>query len=132
MVGSSASVETSKPNSRTTYELNFNQYFFPDSFLHLTANLQLGPNSYAETNLELSLVRHINNLHEARIEPLVKFLPLILNKLLLLMVKPPTFDGHILNVASAAFNAISKIVFKLTDSIGNVVHNLDQVYKIIL
>ena len=75
----------------------------------IQAKLQLGPNSYGETNIEDNLLKRINDLHRARLEPLVKFLPLILDKLLLLMVKPPTFDGHILNVASAAFNSISMI-----------------------
>ena len=69
-------------------------------FIFLQAKLQLGPNSYGETNIEDNLLKRINDLHRARLEPLVKFLPLILDKLLLLMVKPPTFDGHILNVAS--------------------------------
>ena len=65
--------------------------------------------------MEHNLLKCIDELFKARIEPLVKFLPHILNKLLLLMVKPPTFDGHILNVASSrAFNSISMIVNKLT------------------
>lgn len=98
---------------------------FIDRFLNLTAKLQLGSgiksNSqstfYVEKDMEESLLRRINELHQARIEPLVKFLPLILDKLLLLMVKPPAFDGHILNVGPAAFNAIAEIVNKLTSSV---------------
>ena len=100
-----------------------------DRFLNLTARLQLGPslnaphgaasNSlYVEKDMEDNLLRRINELHRARLEPLVKFLPLILDKLLLLMVKPPAFDGHILNVGPAAFNAIAMIVNKLTSSVS--------------
>ena len=97
-----------------------------DRFLNLTARLQLGPNAprgasstfYAEKDMEDNLLRRINELHRARLEPLVKFLPLILDKLLLLMVKPPAFDGHILNVGPAAFNAIAMIVNKLTSSVS--------------
>ena len=95
-----------------------------DRFLGLTAKLQLGPNFnvaqstfYAEKDMEDNLLRRINELHRARLEPLVKFLPLILDKLLLLMVKPPAFDGHILNVGPAAFNAIALIVNKLSSSV---------------
>ena len=102
-----------------------------DRFLNLTARLQLGPNAtvaaaaaaasgpfYVEKDMEDNLLRRINELHRARLEPLVKFLPLILDKLLLLMVKPPAFDGHILNVGPAAFNAIAMIVNKLTSSVS--------------
>ena len=97
-----------------------------DRFLHLTAKLQLGPESsvaqssfYLEKDMEGSLLRRINELHLARLEPLAKFLPLILDKLLLLMVKPPAFDGHILDVGSAAFLAIAMIVNKLTSSVSS-------------
>ena len=71
-----------------------------------------------ERDMENNLLRRINELHRAQLEPLVKFLPLILDKLLLLMVKPPAFDGHILNVGPAAFNAIAMIVNKLTSSVS--------------
>jgi hypothetical protein len=94
-----------------------------DPFLNLTSKLQLGPNSNAqqslagEKDMEDNLLRRINQLHMAKLEPLVKFLPLVLDKLLLLMVKPPSFEGHILNVGSAAFNAIALIVNKITQSV---------------
>ena len=71
-----------------------------------------------ERDMENNLLKRINELHRAQLEPLVKFLPLILDKLLLLMVKPPAFDGHILNVGPAAFNAIAMIVNKLTSSVS--------------
>ena len=71
-----------------------------------------------ERDMENNLLRRINELHRAQLEPLVKFLPLILDKLLLLMVKPPAFDGHILNVGPAAFNAIAMIVETLTSSVS--------------
>ena len=107
-----------------------------DRFLNLTAKLQLGGNTAAgqnpgggtqgvqstfynmERDMEDNLLSRIRELHRAKLEPLVKFLPLILDKLLLLMVKPPAFDGHILNVGPAAFNAIAMIVNKLTSSVS--------------
>ncbi len=93
-----------------------------DPFLNFTAKLQLGPNSnlptsVGERDMEDNLLKRINELHLARLEPLVRFLPLILDKLLLLMVKPPTFEGHILNVGQAAFNAIASIVIKVSTSV---------------
>ena len=61
-----------------------------DSFLNMTASLQLGgwsskPSSSVE-QIEDKLVRCIQEVPRARIDPLVKFLPLVLDKLLLLMV----------------------------------------------
>lgn len=90
---------------------------FIDPFLNLTAKLQLGPTSSSSMDIEDSLSRRINDLHKARLEQLVKFLPLILDKLLLLMVKPPAFEGHVLNVGPAAFNAMAMIVNKLSTSV---------------
>ena len=90
-----------------------------DSFLNLTASLQLGQNSTStnERSMEDDLLRRLGDLHKARIEPLVKFLPVILDKLLLLMVKPPSVAGHVLNVTQAAFNAIAAVVFKLNSAV---------------
>ena len=61
-----------------------------DSFLNMTASLQLGgwsskPSSSVE-QIEDKLVRCIQEVPRARIDPLIKFLPLVLDKLLLLMV----------------------------------------------
>ena len=47
---------------------------------------------------------------KARPESLVSFLPLVLDKLLLLMVKPPTVAGLTLNVGQAAFSAMTSVV----------------------
>ena len=59
----------------------------------------------------------INELPNSRLEPLVRFLPLVLDKLLLLVVKPPNFGGRILDVGQAAFNAIAEIVNKISNSV---------------
>ena len=48
--------------------------------------------------LEGDLVASLREVGRARPESLVAFLPLVLDKLLLLMVKPPTVAGLTLNV----------------------------------
>ena len=57
----------------------------------------------------------------AAIEPLAKFLPLVLDKLLLLMVKPPAFplaSGQAA-VGQAAFKAVADIVNKITNTVSD-------------
>ena len=93
-----------------------------DPFLNLTANLQLGQNPGSlqaeQKAMEDSLLKRINDLHNSRVEPLVKFLPLVLDKLLLLMVKPPSYAGHVLNVGQASFAAMAAIVNKLSNCVS--------------
>ena len=68
--------------------------------------------------MEDDLLRQLSELSKSRLEPLVQFLPLVLDKLLLLMVRPPTVAGHVLNVAQAAFVAIANIVNKITQAVS--------------
>jgi hypothetical protein len=56
------------------------------------------------------------DLNHAKPEPLVKFLPLILNKLILLMVKPPSVLGQVMNIGQTAFEAIAMLVRNVTVS----------------
>ena len=58
----------------------------------------------------------IKDLPNARLEPQVRFLPLVLDKLLLLVVKPPNFSGKA-DVGQAAFNAIADIVNKISTAV---------------
>ena len=66
-----------------------------DVFLTKTAGLQLGqkPARVADKDMEEDLVRCLKEVGESRPESLVAFMPLVLDKLLLLMVKPPTVAG---------------------------------------
>ena len=48
---------------------------------------------------------------------MVKFLPLILDKLIGLVISPPLLNGQQLNCASVAFDALAIIVGTLTVSI---------------
>lgn len=63
-------------------------------------------------------IREISN---ARLEPLVRFLPLVLDKLLLLVVKPPNFGPRMQDVGQAAFNAIAEIVNKISKAVSSFV-----------
>ena len=93
-----------------------------DVFLAKTAGLQLGqkPPRVADKDMEQDLVRCLKDVGRGRPEALVLFLPLILDKLLLLMVKPPTVAGLTLNVGQAAFTAkaVSHHLVKLNDRHG--------------
>jgi hypothetical protein len=68
------------------------------------------------------LIFRIKELPNARLDPLVRFLPLVLDKLLLLVVKPPNFGGRMHDVGQSAFNAIAEIVNKISNTV-NLNHN---------
>lgn len=53
------------------------------------------PNRTAEGNLESALRKSIVDLCKAREEPLVRFLYLVLDKLILLLVRPPIISGTV-------------------------------------
>ena len=55
-------------------------------------------------------------LNHAKPEPLVKFLPLILNKLIQLLVKPPSVLGQVMNTGQTVFEAIAMLVRNVTVS----------------
>lgn len=52
----------------------------------------------------------ILNISLAKLEPLVKFLPLVLDKLLLLLVKPPILNNYVFNIGQAVFETVASIV----------------------
>ncbi|XP_023320823.1 dedicator of cytokinesis protein 7, partial [Eurytemora carolleeae] len=83
-----------------------------DTFLTKTAGLQLGqkPARVADKDMEQDLIRCLRDVGESRPESLVAFMPLVLDKLLLLMVKPPTVAGLTLHVGQAAFSAMAEVV----------------------
>ncbi|CAG2054091.1 unnamed protein product, partial [Timema podura] len=87
-----------------------------DKFLNICAILQDGniPARIGEANMENELKTSILELTHAKSEPLVKFLPLIMNKLVLLMVKPPTILGQAMNIGQTSFEAITMIVRNVT------------------
>jgi hypothetical protein len=70
---------------------------------------------YAQFKL-FSLFFSILDLNHAKPEPLVKFLPLILNKLILLLVIPPSVLGQVMNIGQTTFEAIAMLVRNVTVS----------------
>ncbi|XP_046985251.1 dedicator of cytokinesis protein 7 [Schistocerca americana] len=82
-----------------------------DRFLNLCSAIEERniPVRYGE-NLESELKSSILELTHSKSEPLVKFLPVVINKLLLLMVRPPTVAGQILNVGHTSFEAMAMLV----------------------
>lgn len=68
-------------------------------------------------SIYLLFVCSVLNLTHAKIEPLTKFLPLILDKLIGLMVKPIIISNIALNISQTVFEAIAIIVKNITVSI---------------
>lgn len=98
--------------------------------MNFTSTLQLGspsskssmppPTSSSSANersTEDELLKRLADLPKARLEPLSRFLPLVLDKLFLLMVRPPCVAGHVLNVGQAAFNAIAAVVNRISSAV---------------
>ncbi|XP_069783324.1 dedicator of cytokinesis protein 7-like isoform X3 [Narcine bancroftii] len=63
-----------------------------------------------ENNVETELKASINNLRSAKMEPLLRFVHHVLNKLILLIVRPPVINGQIVNLGRAAFEAMAQLV----------------------
>ena len=53
------------------------------------------PPRIGEMNFESELKRSISDLSQAHTAPLIRFLTLILDKLLLLLVRPPVIAGQV-------------------------------------
>jgi len=64
------------------------------SLVHAAEDYKI-PARIGEANFESELKRSIGDLTHARSGPLIRFLPLILDKLLLLMVRPPIIAGQV-------------------------------------
>lgn len=87
-----------------------------DRFLNLCASLEEGnlPPLYGETNMETELKKSIADLGNAKMEPLVRFLPLIFDKLLTLLVRPPMIDRAALNLGQALLESVANLVRSVT------------------
>ncbi|XP_068675223.1 dedicator of cytokinesis protein 7-like [Montipora foliosa] len=77
------------------------------------------PNRVSEGNLESMLKKSIVDLCKAREEPLVRFLYLVLDKLILLLVRPPIISGTVVNIGQAAFESLTQIVDRLHQLLEN-------------
>ncbi|KAJ7372909.1 Dedicator of cytokinesis protein 6 [Desmophyllum pertusum] len=79
----------------------------------------MSPTRSSEGNLESVLRKSIVDLSKAREEPLVTFLYLVLDKLILLLVRPPVISGTVVNIGQAAFESLTLIVHRLHQLLEN-------------
>ncbi|CAH1775987.1 unnamed protein product, partial [Owenia fusiformis] len=77
------------------------------------AEIQRIPQRIGENNFENELKRSIVELVNAQGEPLVHFLPVILDKLIQLLVRPPAVGGQLVNIGQGTFECLAEIVRRL-------------------
>uniref|UniRef100_A0A8B9HJK2 Dedicator of cytokinesis 7 n=1 Tax=Astyanax mexicanus TaxID=7994 RepID=A0A8B9HJK2_ASTMX len=75
--------------------------------------VRIGDMRIMENNLEAELKASIAALSSSQLEPVVRFLHLLLDKLVLLVVRPPVIAGQIVNLSQASFEAMASIVNRL-------------------
>ncbi|KAM8931057.1 dedicator of cytokinesis protein 7 isoform 1-T1 [Pelodytes ibericus] len=75
--------------------------------------VRIGDLRIMENNLESELKSSILALNSAQLEPVVRFLHLLLDKLILLVVRPPVIAGQIVNLGQASFEAMASITNRL-------------------
>ncbi|KAG8437108.1 hypothetical protein GDO86_007980 [Hymenochirus boettgeri] len=75
--------------------------------------VRIGDIRIMENNLENELKSSISALSSAQLEPVVRFLHLLLDKLILLVVRPPVIAGQIVNLGQASFEAMASITNRL-------------------
>ncbi|XP_069498121.1 dedicator of cytokinesis protein 7 isoform X4 [Ambystoma mexicanum] len=75
--------------------------------------VRIGDLRIMENNLESELKSSILALNSSQLEPVVRFLHLLLDKLILLVVRPPVIAGQIVNLGQASFEAMASIVNRL-------------------
>ncbi|GBM46681.1 Dedicator of cytokinesis protein 7 [Araneus ventricosus] len=95
-----------------------------DRFLNLCRMVEEGsiPARIAESSLEHELktsMLEITSANDSSLECLVHFLPLVLNKLIYLLIRPPIINGQTTNIGQAAFEAIAMVVNTITVGLEN-------------
>ncbi|XP_053549641.1 dedicator of cytokinesis protein 7 isoform X14 [Bombina bombina] len=75
--------------------------------------VRIGDMRINENNFESELKSSILALNSAHLEAVVRFLHLLLDKLILLVVRPPVIAGQIVNLGQAAFEAMASITNRL-------------------
>uniref|UniRef100_A0A8C4YQU8 Dedicator of cytokinesis 7 n=1 Tax=Gopherus evgoodei TaxID=1825980 RepID=A0A8C4YQU8_9SAUR len=75
--------------------------------------VRIGDMRLMENNLENELKSSISALNSSQLEPVVRFLHLLLDKLILLVVRPPVIAGQIVNLGQASFEAMASIINRL-------------------
>ncbi|XP_053355501.1 dedicator of cytokinesis protein 7 isoform X15 [Clarias gariepinus] len=75
--------------------------------------VRIGDMRIMENSLEAELKGSIAALSSSQLEPVVRFLHLLLDKLVQLVVRPPVIAGQIVNLGQASFEAMASIVNRL-------------------
>ncbi|XP_019749937.1 dedicator of cytokinesis protein 7 isoform X12 [Hippocampus comes] len=75
--------------------------------------VRIGDMRIMENNLETELKSSIAALNSSQLEPVVRFLHLLLDKLVLLVVRPPVIAGQIVNLGQSSFEVMAAIVNRL-------------------
>uniref|UniRef100_A0A8C6TBE8 Dedicator of cytokinesis 7 n=1 Tax=Neogobius melanostomus TaxID=47308 RepID=A0A8C6TBE8_9GOBI len=75
--------------------------------------VRIGDMRIMENSLEAELKTSIAALNSAQLEPVVRFLHLLLDKLVLLVVRPPVIAGQIVNLGQASFEVMASLVNRL-------------------
>ncbi|XP_078417461.1 dedicator of cytokinesis protein 7 isoform X10 [Cetorhinus maximus] len=75
--------------------------------------VRIGDLRILENDLESELKNSISALSSAQLEPVVRFLHQLLDKLVLLVVRPPVIAGQIVNMGQPSFEAMTSIVNRL-------------------
>lgn len=86
-----------------------------DNFLQLATCIEEEniPIRY-QNNIEYEFRKSILSIWESSVEPLVKFFPIIMNKLVRLLVRPPVVSGATLNTSQNIFESMTMIVNKIS------------------
>ena len=86
-----------------------------DNFLQLSTCIEEEniPIRYQNT-IEHEFRKSILDIHESQMEYLVNFFPVIMNKLVRLLVRPPIVSGNILNTSQTVFESMALIVNKIS------------------
>ncbi|XP_068201997.1 dedicator of cytokinesis protein 7 isoform X2 [Palaemon carinicauda] len=87
-----------------------------DRFFHLYKMVEEGniPARIGEANMEGELKKAMSELINCHAEPLVQYSPIILDRLIMLMVRPPTLAGQQVNIAQACFETIGCLVGRVS------------------
>ncbi|CAB1323907.1 unnamed protein product [Coregonus sp. 'balchen'] len=75
--------------------------------------VRIGDVRIMENNLEAELKSSIAALNSSQLEPIVRFLHLLLDKLVVLVVRPPVIAGQIVNLGQASFEVMASVVNRL-------------------
>ncbi|XP_031430858.1 dedicator of cytokinesis protein 7 isoform X20 [Clupea harengus] len=78
-----------------------------------TFPVRIGDMRIMENNLEAELKTSIAALNSTQLEPVLRFLHLLLDKLVVLVVRPPVIAGQIVNLGQASFEVMASIVNRL-------------------